>query len=192
MTILINSSLASGSPPTGPIRRARQAQNVPETGLKSSKNRTITSIHRPVFPTRNNSSDPLSCSSWLTGDADRVFGHDRGLEALRSRKGGGPKPKISEAELQQLPEYLEKGPEAYGFRGDVWTRARVGAVIEEEFGVSYSDTHIGRLPDKIGWSRQKPAERASQRNEDEIEAWKEETWPELKKKPPEKGAPSSS
>jgi transposase len=115
-----------------------------------------------------------------------------GLEALRSRKGGGPKPKISEEELQQLPEFLERGPEAYGFRGDVWTRARVGAVIEEEFGVSYSDTHVGRLLDEIDWSRQKPAERASQRDEDEIEAWQEETWPELKKKPTEKGAPSSS
>lgn len=104
-----------------------------------------------------------------------------GLEALRTRTGGGPEPKISEEELQKLPEFLEAGPEAYGFRGDVWTRARVGAVIEEEFGVSYSDVHVGRLLKKIGWSRQKPAERASQREEAEIEEWEEETWPEIKK-----------
>jgi transposase len=115
-----------------------------------------------------------------------------GLEALRTRTGGGPEPKISEEELQKLPEFLEAGPEAYGFRGDVWTRARVGAVIEEEFGVSYSDVHVGRLLKKIGWSRQKPAERASQREEAEIEEWEEETWPEIKKKPLKKTEPSSS
>jgi len=115
-----------------------------------------------------------------------------GVEALRSRKRGGQTPKISEEELQQLPQYLEAGPEAYGFRGDVWTRARVGAVIEEEFGVSYSDVHVGRLLKKIGWSRQKPAERASQRDEAEIEEWQEETWPKLKKKPNERDALSFS
>jgi hypothetical protein len=31
-----------------------------------------------------------------------------------------------------LPELLAKGAEAYGFRGDVWTRARVGVVIGSE------------------------------------------------------------
>lgn len=117
---------------------------------------------------------------------------ENGVEALRSRKGGGPKRKVTEEQLQQLPDLLEAGPEAYGFRGDVWTRGRVGTVIEEEFGVSYSETHVGRLLKEIGWTRQKPKEQASQRDEAEIESWREETWPELKKKPPEKGEHSSS
>jgi transposase len=39
-------------------------------------------------------------------------------------------------ELQRLPEFLERGPAAYGFRGAVWTRARVRKVIQEEFGVT--------------------------------------------------------
>jgi len=147
----------------------------------------------------------LKQAGWKQCDIAEAFGvtpgavsqwmkraREGGVEALRSRKGGGPKPKISEAELQHLPFLLKAGPETYGFRGDVWTRARVGAVIEEAFGVSYSEVHVGRLLDKIGWTRQKPAERASQRDEDEIEGWREETWPELKKKPIEKGAPSSS
>jgi transposase len=109
---------------------------------------------------------------------------EQGLEALHSRKGGGPKPKLSKEQLNRLPELLARGPEAYGFRGDVWTRRRVGRVIQQTFGVTYSDTHVGRLLDKIGWSRQKPVERAEQRDEETIAQWREETFPELKKKPP--------
>lgn len=113
----------------------------------------------------------------------------KGAEALHSRKGGGPKPRLSEDQLQQLPAFLEKGAEAYGFRGDVWTRPRVGKVIEKEFGVSFTPQHVGNLLRKIGWSRQKPVQRASQRNEAAIEKWRKETWPELKKKPDERSAP---
>ena len=117
---------------------------------------------------------------------------EKGLQSLCSRKGGGPKPRLTVEQLESLPELLAKGPEAYGFRGDVWTRARVGAVIKKEFGVAYSEGHVGRLLSQIGWSRQKPTERASQRDEAEIARWKEETWPELKKKPLTKEEPSSS
>jgi transposase len=116
---------------------------------------------------------------------------EQGLAALYSRKGGGPKPRLSEDQLERLPELLAQGPEAYGFRGEVWTRRRVGSVIQQEFGIAYSDTHVGRLLDKIGWSRQKPVERAGQRDEEAIAEWREETFPELEKKPPQKAAPWS-
>lgn len=117
---------------------------------------------------------------------------ENGLQSLRSRKGGGPNPKLTAEQLGRVPELLAKGSEAYGFRGDIWTRARVGAVIKKEFGVVYSEGHVGRLLDKVGWSRQKPAERASQRDEAEIARWNEETWPELKKKPTTTSEPSFS
>jgi transposase len=112
-----------------------------------------------------------------------------GVEALRHRKGGGPCPRLTEEQLNRLPELLAKGAEAYGFRGDVWTRARVGVVIEQEFGVSYTPQHVGRLLDKINWSRQKPVEQASQRDEAAIERWRTEKWREVKKKPKSRAEP---
>lgn len=115
-----------------------------------------------------------------------------GVGALRTRSGSGAKPKLAAAQLERLPELLSVGPEAYGFRGAVWTRARVGAVIEKEFGVSYSDGHVGRLLRRIGWSLQKPEDRADQRDEEAVERWQEETWPALKKKAPEKSESLSS
>ena len=108
---------------------------------------------------------------------------EEGLEALRSSTGQrGPTLQLSEEERWQLPDLLARGAEAYGFRGDVWTRARVAKVIEKEFGVSYSVRHVGRILAEINWTRQKPVERADQRDEDKIAQWEAETFPELKKK----------
>ena len=108
---------------------------------------------------------------------------EAGVEGLRQRKGGGPKPRLSAAQIAQLPQLLAQGAEAYGFRGDVWTRPRVVAVIKQEFGVQFSLTHVGRLLKRIGWSRQKPITRASQRDEAAIDHWRSDKWRELQKKP---------
>lgn len=112
-----------------------------------------------------------------------------GVEALRQRKGGGPKVRLSEEQVKQLPTLLGRGAEAFGFRGEVWTRKRVAVVIKRIFGVSYSPTHVGRLLARIGWSLQKPVQRASQRNEAAIEQWRTETWGMLQKKPVRKDEP---
>ncbi len=112
-----------------------------------------------------------------------------GVEGLRHRKGGGPKPRLKPEQVEQLPGLLSQGAETYGFRGDVWTRARVATVIKQHFGVGFSLSHVGRLLQQIGWSRQKPIERATQRNEQAIERWRTEKWQELEKKPNVKHAP---
>ena len=113
-----------------------------------------------------------------------------GPDALRRRKGGGPKPRLDPTQLKQLVTLLTKGAEHFGFRGDVWTRKRVASVIKQTFGVSYSQTHIGRILDQLDWSCQKPMQRASQRDEVAIERWRTERWLELKKKRGEKDEPS--
>jgi transposase len=124
-----------------------------------------------------------SVSQWLKR------GREEGPEALRSRRGGGPKPRLSNDQLAELKEYLAQGAEHFGFRGDVWTQPRVAQLIKREFGVSYHPSHVGRILKQIGWSRQKPVTRASQRNEAAIERWRTEKWEELEKKLSAKDAP---
>ena len=109
-----------------------------------------------------------------------------GKQALYHCKGGGPKPRLKPEQLQQLPELLSAGAEAYGFRGNVWTRPRVADLITQAFGVSFSLSHVGRLLKQIGWTRQKPITRARQRDEQAIERWRMEKWLEIEKKPTEK------
>jgi transposase len=106
-----------------------------------------------------------------------------GVEALRARPRTGRPCELTAAQRQRLPEFLAYGAEAYGFRGEVWTCARVGKVIEQEFGIRYHKAHVSRLLKQLNWTPQKPVERAAQRNEALIESWRSEVWPELKKRP---------
>jgi transposase len=107
---------------------------------------------------------------------------DGGPEALLARPAPGRPPKLSDAQRRLIPEFLWHGPEAYGFRGQVWTRARIARVIEKEFGVHYHKGHVGRLLQELRWTPQVPIKRAIQRNEEAIERWRTEVWPELRRR----------
>ena len=104
-----------------------------------------------------------------------------GPEALRRRPPPGAPRRLSAEQLARLPALLHRGPTAYGFRGELWTRSRVAAIIRLEFGVSYHPRHVGRLLAVIRWSPQKPARRARQRDEAAIAQWRDDTWPTIKK-----------
>jgi len=104
-----------------------------------------------------------------------------GPEALEMRKSTGRPAKLDQAAKQELIAKLEKGALAAGFPTEQWTQARVKKVIEREFGVSYHQNYISRLLDELGWSVQKPEERAIERDEELIQAWLSKDWPRIKK-----------
>lgn len=106
-----------------------------------------------------------------------------GVELLRTRHPPGAIPKLSDDQRATLLTLLKEGAEAHGFVGEVWTQARIAVVIKRTFGVTYHRDHIGRILRDLGWSVQKPQEQATQRNDEAIAQWREETWPEIKKKP---------
>jgi transposase len=57
----------------------------------------------------------------------------------------------------------------------------VAQLIADTFGVRYHRDHVGRLLRRHGWSRQRPVERVTQRDEAAIKQWREERWPALRK-----------
>jgi transposase len=118
------------------------------------------------------------------GTVSRWFARarDGGPEALRAHPSPGRPPKLSDAQKRLIPEFLWHGAEAYGFRGEVWTCARVARVIEEEFGVRYHKDHVSRLLKELQWTPQVPIRRAIQRDEAAIERWRAEVWPELQQR----------
>jgi transposase len=128
---------------------------------------------------------PGAVSQWI------ARGKAGGVEALRKQPRSGATPKLTHQQRERLPELLRQGAEAFGFVGDVWTQQRIASVIKRVFGVSYHVDHIGRLLRAIGWSVQKPIERASERNDAAIERWRSEKWPAIKKKPNARAARSS-
>lgn len=88
-----------------------------------------------------------------------------------------PKPK------KVLIKHLLKGAMAHGYATDLWTTQRIADLIEKKFAVKYHRDHIGRLMHDLGWSHQKPERRAYERREQDIEKWKREQWPRIKKTP---------
>src|SRR3954469_22624827 len=118
---------------------------------------------------------PVTVSRWC------ARARDGGPEALRARPGPGRTPRLTPAQKRLIPEFLWHGAEAYGFRAEVWTCARVAEVIEEELGVRYHKDHVGRLLRDLQWTPQVPIRRAIQRDEDAIRRWRDSAWPDLRR-----------
>jgi transposase len=114
-----------------------------------------------------------------------------GPEALRKRSVPGPRCRLGPEERARLPEVLAQGAEAFGFEGDCWTTKRIARVIRGEFGVRYHPAHVSKVVRGLGLSVQVPAVRATQRDEAAIARWKDERWPELKKRPAPRSGRSS-
>ena len=107
-----------------------------------------------------------------------------GMDALQVRFSPGRPLKLVAAQRKRLVRLL--------CSRDRWHRAielifglapRIAEMVEREFGVRYHPDHIGRLMHSLGWTPQKPERRALERNEEEIERWKREEWPRIKKTP---------
>lgn len=111
-----------------------------------------------------------------------------GRDGLFAQPHTGRPPGLTSAALLRLPDFLSHGAEAYGFRGEVWTCARIAVVIEQEFGVRYHKAHVSRLLKELNWTPQQPIERAAQRDEAVIATWRTDRWPELKNKRRASGA----
>ncbi|MBM7807740.1 putative transposase [Geodermatophilus bullaregiensis] len=106
---------------------------------------------------------------------------DGGRPALASKGPGGARCRLTPAQLEELQALLEAGPGAWGWTDQCWTLARIAAVVRERFGVDYTLPGVDLLLHRIGWSVQVPARRAAERNEEQIAAWREETWPQIKR-----------
>jgi putative transposase len=105
---------------------------------------------------------------------------DKGIE--RKPVPGRPA-RLEPKEKKRLEKVLLKGAKAAGFATDLWTCPRIAKVIKERFGVSYHVDHVCRLLHTMGWSPQRPARVAVERDEARIAQWIREDWPRAKKKP---------
>jgi transposase len=105
-----------------------------------------------------------------------------GRDALRSRTHPGRRPSLDEAQRTRLADLLLKTPAACGFGRHLWTQQLIADLIAREFGVTYHHDHVGVILKEIGFTHQKPARRAVERDEARIAAWRREAWPALLKK----------
>jgi len=106
-----------------------------------------------------------------------------GVRALKGAARAGRKPKLDDRQRERLDTALREGPQAHGFPTDLWTLPRVARVIRRLTGVQYHPGHAWRILRHLGWTLQRPAKRARERDEEQIRQWLSTRWPALKKKP---------
>jgi transposase len=152
-------------------KRRFKAQKLLESGVHQAEVARRLRVHRQ------------SVSRWAQA-LDR-----RGKEALAKAGRAGRLPRLSPTQKEQIRAALLQGPEAHGYSTNLWTVARVGALIEEKTGVQYHPGHVWKILRQLGWSSQRPVGRALERDEAAITHWKEKQWPALKKKPVRRPAP---
>ncbi len=115
-----------------------------------------------------------------------------GVRALKQAGRAGRKARLRPKDLRRIERGLRRGPQALGYETSLWTSWRVAHLIEQECGVKYHSSQAWRILRQLGWSCQRPVGRALERDENKIRLWKQQRWPELKKKPAKRAAPSSS
>jgi transposase len=112
----------------------------------------------------------------------RVAWRRSGRDGLRAAGRAGRLPKLSREQLVQVESELIKGAEANGYPNDVWTLQRAAEVIERVTGVSYHPAHVWSILRRdLEWSWQRPARRATERNDEAVHHWVKKRWPQLKK-----------
>ena len=113
----------------------------------------------------------------------------RGLEA---RPIPGRSPRLDEKAWVRLGRLLDRGAMAASFATERWTLKRIAALIEREFGVRYHPRYLERPLRAHGFSVQRPATRARERDELVIAVWPKRDWIALKKSRSRRSAHSSS
>ena len=117
---------------------------------------------------------------------------EKGRAGLKKAGRAGRKPRLSEPDRKKIVQGLKRGPEQLGYETSLWTTSRVAHLIEQECGIAYHPGHVWRILRQLGWSCQRPSGRALEREEEKIQRWKKQRWPELKKMPKKKAGQWSS
>ena len=106
-----------------------------------------------------------------------------GLEALIAKPHPGRKPRLNAKQKQRLIDILLAGPLKSGYDTDLWTCRRVAEVVAKEFHVQYHPDHVGKMLHDLGWTCQKPEQRAREGDDEQLEHWRTRAWPRIKRGP---------
>jgi transposase len=118
--------------------------------------------------------------------------HQQGRRALRARPKSGRPPRLDARAWTRLGRLLGRGARAAGFASERWTLRRIAALIEREFGVRYHPRYLERPLKAHGFTVQRPATQAKERDELVIARWPTRDWVALKKRRGGSSARSSS
>ena len=106
----------------------------------------------------------------------------QGRRGLKARPIPGRTPRLDEKTWARLGRLLDRGAVAAGFPTERWTLTRIAALIARVFQVHYHPRYLERPLKAHGFSVQRPATRAKERDELVIAVWPKRDWVALKKR----------
>lgn len=66
-------------------------------------------------------------------------------EGLAAKPHPGPTPRLSDDQLIHRENLLLEGATAHGWLNDLWTAARVAALIRRHFGIGFHPEHVRKI-----------------------------------------------
>jgi transposase len=106
-----------------------------------------------------------------------------GVDGLRAKPHPGRTPKLSAEQWQEVLSMLLRSPREFGY-ADAYlgTTTLMARLIWDQLGVAFHHDYVGEQLHRLGWSCQRPAKRAKERDGAAIQHWRDVTWPDLLKK----------
>ncbi len=108
--------------------------------------------------------------------------------ALRGRNRGDGRVlgQAQEEAIQRM--IIDNRPEQLKMDFSLWSRAAVGQLIEQEFGIRLQVRSIGKYLARWGFTPQKPIKRAYERSPAAVQAWLEGQYPAIERRAKREGA----
>lgn len=102
--------------------------------------------------------------------------------ALRGRNRGDGRV-LSQAQEDSIQRMIiDKRPEQLKMDFSLWSRAAVGQLIEQEFGIKLQVRSIGKYLARWGFTPQKPIKRAYEQSPAAVQAWLEGEYPAIEQR----------
>jgi transposase len=120
--------------------------------------------------------DGSSVRRWLI-----AFRRD-GWQGLVAKPAPGRPGKLTRTQEKIVLRWLADPATEHGFPTELWTAARLAALVWEQWGIQFHRRYLPRWLEARGFSPQKPERVPRERNADVIAAWVRAEWRRIKKK----------
>lgn len=154
--------------------RRKQVVRLHKQGIKIMQIVTMTGLS---YPTVRCAIDLFDAGGW---------GAIRPAVRGRTRGDGRVLSAAQEDTIQRM--IIDKRPEQLKMDFHLWSRAAVGQLIEQEFGIKLQVRSVGKYLTRWGFTPQKPIKRAYEQNPAAVQAWLEGEYPGIEQRARAEGA----
>lgn len=151
------------------LSREEREENRREAGKMFQRGRSQAEVAKKF-----NVSRAAACKWYATWDKE-------GLRGLDSKGPPGFDSMLDEKGRKKFKTAILKGPLPAGYETNLWTINRLVEVLKKTTKVKFGPVRTWQIVRSLGFTPQKPALRAKERDEEKIADWKTRRLPSLKK-----------